>query len=141
MGSCGDGGHFGSGGVRGAEDEVAVGVGGRQCAVGEFLGLDVAGGMGIAGGRWRIFGLCPLRCGGCCRGLCQDGHGERREKDQAEGAESHGHIVHHEDRGGCGSRFPALNATPSVAACQSMRIVPPYLRALQALTKIVTGTL
>ena len=55
MGSCGDGSHFGSGRVRGAEDEVAVGVGGRQCAVGEFLGLYVPGGMGIASGR-RNFG-------------------------------------------------------------------------------------
>jgi hypothetical protein len=37
------GGHFGSGEVRRAEDEVAVSIGKRQCAVGEFFGLDVAG--------------------------------------------------------------------------------------------------
>jgi hypothetical protein len=29
--------------VRRAEDEVAVSIGERQCAVGEFFGLDVAG--------------------------------------------------------------------------------------------------
>jgi hypothetical protein len=38
------GGHFGSGEVRRAEDEVAVSIGKRQCAVGEFFRLDVAGG-------------------------------------------------------------------------------------------------
>jgi hypothetical protein len=86
MGSCGDGGHFESGGVRRAEDEVAVSIGRRQCAVEEFFGLDVAGAVGIAGRRSRIFGLRRLRCGLRCRGLCQNGHGERGEKDQAENA-------------------------------------------------------
>jgi hypothetical protein len=56
--------------MRRDEDEVAVSIERRQSAVGEFFGLDVAGGVGIAGGRSRIFGLWPLRCGWGCRGLC-----------------------------------------------------------------------
>jgi len=61
--------------VRGAEDEVAVLIGRRLCAVGEFFGLDVTWGVGIANGRWWISGLWRLRCGWCCRALCQKWHG------------------------------------------------------------------
>ena len=44
-------GHLRRGVVGGAEDEVAVGVGGGVGAVGQFFGGDVAGGVGVAGGR------------------------------------------------------------------------------------------
>ena len=40
-------------GVGGADDEVPVGGGARDGAIGQFFGRDVAGSVGIAGGRLR----------------------------------------------------------------------------------------
>ena len=46
-------GHFRRGLVRRADDEVSVGIGRRNRAVGQFLGLDIAGRVRIARGRRR----------------------------------------------------------------------------------------
>ena len=56
IGSCGDGGHFESGGVREAEDKVAVGVAGRQCAVVGHLAWTCPGlwAARVGGGYWAL---------------------------------------------------------------------------------------
>ncbi len=60
-------GHFRRRWMRGANDKVAVRVGWRDRAVGEFLGLDIAGSVGIANRRgWPRCLRSRRRCG-CLR--------------------------------------------------------------------------
>ena len=83
----------------GAEDEVAVGGGGRESGVGEVGGGDVAGGVGIAGG----WGWTGRLVGGGLRS-----EGGRQGGEQAEGEDNaeaqHGELYHcvPAGSGGCG---------------------------------------
>ena len=80
LGDGGVGGHLGRGRMGGAEDEVAVFVGGREGRVGKFGGADVAGGVGIAGGVGAgLLGECGE---GECREECEcAGHHVRNSHD------------------------------------------------------------